>query len=192
MVGCWINSTFAKICAEFASNLDKIRESARTALSSLCAKFPESAADQAAGTWGRHMRFLLKLAFWFGVVLVLLPSGGSDPAPKMPINAGEAMSAAKAAVDDMRTFCERQAQACIVGAQTAVAIGHRAQAGAKMLYEFLNEQMGPSETGSVRPARADAPVPLPPVRPSQHTLKPGDLAPSWRGPQPPPDDDRPA
>ena len=25
-------------------------------------------------------------------------------------------------------------------------------------------------------------VPLPPERPSQHTLKPGDLAPAWRGP----------
>jgi len=27
-------------------------------------------------------------------------------------------------------------------------------------------------------------VPLPPARPSQHTLTPADLAPSWQGPQP--------
>jgi hypothetical protein len=117
---------------------------------------------------------------------------GLTPAPKVDISAGDALSAAKAAMTDAQKFCERQPGACVFGSQAAIALGHRAQAGAKMLYEFLNEQMGPSETGSVRPARADALVPLPPVRPSQHTLKPGDLAPSWRGPQPPPDDDRPA
>jgi hypothetical protein len=142
------------------------------------------------------MRFLLKMAFWLGLVLVLLPSGGSTPAPKMPVNPGEAVSAAKAAVDDMRSFCERQSQACIVGSQAAVAIGHRAQAGAKMLYEFLNDQLGPGDTGSVKVGGADAPgpvpVPLPPVRPSQHTLTPTDLAPSWRGPQPPRAGERPA
>ena len=142
------------------------------------------------------MRFLLKMTFWLGLVLVLLPSGGSQPAPKMPVNATEAMSAAKAAVTDMQAFCERQAQACMIGSQTAVAIGHRAQAGAKMLYEFLNEQLGPNETGSVKAtqkaAHEGAPVPMPASRPSQHTLTPTDLAPTWRGPQPPRANERPA
>jgi hypothetical protein len=138
------------------------------------------------------MRFLLKMAFWLGLVLVLLPSGGSTPTPKMPVNASEAVSAAKAAVDDMRSFCERQSQACIVGSQAAVAIGHRAQAGAKMLYEFLNDQLGPGDTGSVKANGPDVPVPLPPPRPSQHTLTPTDLAPLWRGPQPPRAGERPA
>jgi hypothetical protein len=86
----------------------------------------------------------------------------------------------------MRQFCTRQAQACMVGSQTAVAIGHRAQAGAKMLYEFLNEQLGPNETGSIttNSAGAGTAVPLPLARPSQNTLTPADLAPAWRGPQP--------
>ena len=34
------------------------------------------------------MRFLLRMAFWLGVVLVLLPSGGSQPAPKINVSAG--------------------------------------------------------------------------------------------------------
>jgi hypothetical protein len=134
------------------------------------------------------MRFLLRLGFWLGLVLVLLPSGGSKPAPKVDVSAGEAISAARAAMTDMQDFCARQAQACEVGSQAAIAIGHRAQAGAKMLYEFLNEQLGPNETGSVKAASApDAGkvVPLPPARPSQNTLTPADLAPAWRGPQPP-------
>jgi hypothetical protein len=130
------------------------------------------------------MRFLLKMAFWLGLVLVLLPSGGAGPAPKMPVNTGDAMSAAKAAVDDMRSFCERQAQACTVGSQAAVAIGHRAQAGAKMLYDFLTEQLGPGETGSVKHSGVEAAVSMPPLQQSQHTLTPVDLAAPWRGPQP--------
>jgi hypothetical protein len=120
------------------------------------------------------MRFLLRLAFWLGVVLVLLPSAGSQPAPKAQVGASEAMSAAKAAMSDVRHFCERQAEACVIGSQAAITIGHRAQAGAKMLYEFLNEQLGPQDTGALgRKAPA-----------SQNTLTPADLEPSWRGPQP--------
>lgn len=136
------------------------------------------------------MRFLLRLAFWLGLILVLLPSGGSQPAPKSDVSTSEAISAAKAAVTDARQFCERQPEACTVGTQAAVAIGHRAQAGAKMLYEFLNDQLGPNDTsatGAVKQARASSAgkaVPLPVARPSQNTLTPADLAPAWRGPQP--------
>jgi len=119
------------------------------------------------------MRFLLRVAFWLGVVLVLLPSAGSDPVPKPQVGAVDAMSAAKAAVSDLRGFCERQPDACSVGSQAAAVIGQRAQAGAKMLYEFLNDQFGP---GAVATTGA--------VKPSQHTLTPADLAPAWHGPQP--------
>jgi hypothetical protein len=124
------------------------------------------------------MRFLLRMAFWLAVVLVLLPSGGSEPTPKINMNPLDAVAAARATVTDMQGFCERQPEACTVGSQAAVALGHRAQAGAKMLYEYLSEQLGPAETGS-----ANA-VPLPPARPSQNTLSPSDLAPAWRGPPP--------
>jgi hypothetical protein len=127
------------------------------------------------------MRFLLRMAFWLGVILVLLPSGGSQPVPKSQVSASEAFSAARVAVSDMQHFCERQPVACEVGSQTAITLGQRAQAGAKMLYEFLNERFGSDEAG---PVRATGSVPLPPTRPSQHTLRPDDLAPPWRGPQP--------
>jgi len=128
------------------------------------------------------MWFLLRMAFWLGVILVLLPSGGSQPTPKAQVSATDAVSAAKAAVVDMRQFCERQPDVCVVGSQAAVTIGHRAQAGAKMLYEFLNEQLGPGETGTVTATAATSAA-----KRSQHTLTPTDLAPAWRGPQPRPD-----
>jgi uncharacterized protein DUF5330 len=129
------------------------------------------------------MRFLLRMAFWLTVVLVLLPSGGSQPTPKVNVSAFEAVSAAKATVTDMGSFCERQPEACTVGSQTAVAIGHRAQAGAKLLYEYLNEHFGAHDS----PATAGTtgkPAAAPASRPSQHTLSPADVVPPWRGPQP--------
>ena len=91
------------------------------------------------------MRFLLRVAFWLGVVLILLPSGGSQPLPQSQVSAGEAFSAAKAAMSDMQQFCERQRRVCEVGSQTAVTLGQRAQVGAKMLYEFLHERFGNDE-----------------------------------------------
>ena len=127
------------------------------------------------------MRFLLRMAFWLTVILALLPSGGSQPTPKLTVSAVEAMLAAKATVTDMGSFCERQPDACTVGSQTAVAIGHRAQAGAKMLYEYFNEHIVSHDTGT--PTNAGKPIPLPTARPLQHTLSPADLAPAWRSPQ---------
>jgi uncharacterized protein DUF5330 len=136
------------------------------------------------GFSGRVMRFLLRMAFWLTVILVLLPSSGSQPAPKVDVSATDAMSAAGATVADMKQFCGRQSEACAVGSQVAVALGHRAQAGAKMLYEFLNERLGPNDTGALTKTAGGKAVPLPPTRPSQHTLTPADLVPSWQGPQP--------
>ena len=131
------------------------------------------------------LRFLVRTTFWLVVILALLPSGGSGPAPKVNVSALDAMSAATSTVTDMRGFCERQPDACTIGSQTAVAIGHRAQAGAKMLYEYFNEHRGPNDTGTVTNSATGKAVPLPPARPSQHTLSPADVAAPWRGPQPP-------
>ena len=127
-----------------------------------------------AGNGVGVMWFLLRVAFWLGVVLVVLPSFGAQPLPKSEVGALDTMSAAKVAISDLHQFCERKPDACTIGSQTAVTLGHRAQVGAKMLFEFLNEQFGQqTTTGSVRAAR-----------PSRHNLTPDDLAPAWRGPQP--------
>jgi hypothetical protein len=126
------------------------------------------------------MFFLLRTAFWLSVVLALLPTGASQPKPSEPtISAVEAVSAAGAAMSDMSGFCERQPGACEVGAQAATAFGQRAQAGAKMVYEFLSDKLVPAETGSVPATKAATSAA---TRASQHTLKPADLEPAWRGP----------
>lgn len=133
------------------------------------------AVQSPPGERGRVMMFLLRATFWLGLVLVLLPSGGTKSEPQL--SAAEAVSAASAAVSDMSQFCTRQPAACEVGGHAAVAIGQRAQAGAKMLYDFFSERAGGASdtTGSIETNLAPTP--------SQDTLRPADTAPSWRGPR---------
>jgi hypothetical protein len=139
------------------------------------------------------MRFLIKTAFWLTVVAMLLPAAEKDStAPASQVGALEAVSAAGAAVSDMRQFCVRQPDACTVGSQAAVALGQKAQSGAKMLYDFLNDRAGPNETGSVSTKAPERSVDGGAALPSQHTLTPSDLAPVWRGPEPRRDPRRPA
>jgi len=129
------------------------------------------------------MFFLIRMAFWLSVVLVLLPSGGAKQtaaAPGAEIGAAGAVSAASATVADMRHFCTRQPEACALGSQAAVAFGQRAQAGAKMVYELINERTAPRETGSIAGKGIKPTVALA-GKPSQNTLTPADLAPAWRG-----------
>jgi hypothetical protein len=135
------------------------------------------------------MFFLLRMTFWLGLVLVLLPFGSAQHnSAGGEVSASEAISAASATVGDLRGFCGRQPDACAVGSQVASAIGYRAQAGAKILYEALSEAMAPRETGSVgnnvskntagKPAAEKSAA----EHPSQSTLTPPDIAPAWRGP----------
>src|ERR1700687_2202911 len=100
---------------------------------------------------GREMFFLLRMAFWLGLVLVLLPREKTPESEKLPqLGASEAVSAASAAVSDMSQFCKRQPAACEVGGQAATVIGHRAQAGARKLYQIITDKRAPNHTGSIR------------------------------------------
>jgi len=130
------------------------------------------------------MFFLLRSAFWLTLVLALLPSGGApQSAQAAKVGATDAVVAASAAVSDMSGFCDRQPEACVVGAQTAVAIGQRAQAGAKMVYGFFNDYASQgSETGSVNKPKLASMHGVPASPGSQSTLKPSDVEPSWQGP----------
>ena len=72
------------------------------------------------------MFFLLRMAFWLGVVCLLLPASGTK-SPDGKIDATEAMTVASAAVSDARGFCGRQPDACVTGGKVAVALGQRRQ-----------------------------------------------------------------
>ena len=150
------------------------------------------------------MRFLLRITFWLGLVLVLLPREKTPESDKLPqIGAADAVQAATAAVSDVTQFCKRQPAACEVGGQAATIIGQRAQDGAKKLYQIINDKKeqitndkndggkndgsktdnkkAPDHTGSIALAgEGDAAVSEAP----RDTLSQDDLALEWRGPGP--------
>jgi Family of unknown function (DUF5330) len=132
------------------------------------------------------MFFLLRIAFWLSIVLILLPSGSTQNVQSPSnVDASEAISAASATVADMRGFCTRQPDACSVGSQVAVSLGYRAQAGAKMLYEFLTEKLARHDAGSVTHTGSitkTAQDKSSQDRAAQNTLIPADLTTPWRGP----------
>jgi Family of unknown function (DUF5330) len=130
------------------------------------------------------MFFLLRMAFWLSIVLILLPSGTQrGPATTSQVGAADALSAASATVHDLKGFCTREPDACTVGSQLATTLGYRAQAGAKILYDFLTDAMAPRETGSLADDSDKSPLAnSSPQQASQSTLTPADLSPPWRGP----------
>jgi hypothetical protein len=127
---------------------------------------------------GREMFFLLRMAFWLGLVLVLLPRDKTPESDKQPqLGASEAVSAATAAVSDMSQFCKRQPAACEVGGQAAVVIGHRAQEGARKLYQIITDKRSSDHTGSIGGVEdADA---APAEAAPRDTLTPDDLQAEW-------------
>jgi hypothetical protein len=144
------------------------------------------------------MRFLLRITFWLGLVLVLLPRDKTPESEKLPqIGAADAVQAATAAVSDMTQFCKRQPAACEVGGQAATIIGQRAQDGARKIYQIINDKKehitnekndktdkkAPDHTGSIALAgEGDAASSEAP----RETLTQDDLALEWRGPAPAP------
>jgi hypothetical protein len=151
------------------------------------------------------MFFLLRMAFWLGLVLVLLPREKTPESEKLPqISVGDAVQAATAAVSDMGQFCKRQPQACEVGGQAATVIGVRAEDGARKIYRSITDKKSddkkaddrkvddkksaidkksPDHTGSIGIADNDDPV-LADAAPHD-TLTPDDLALDWRLPPTP-------
>lgn len=123
------------------------------------------------------MFFLLRMAFWLGIVCVLLPSVASKSnAPDAQIDPVQAVTLASAAVSDARGFCERQAEACVVGGKVAVAIGHKAEAGARTIYEFISAKLAePAASPDKTAAKAN---------PERGTLTASDMAPAWLAPVP--------
>lgn len=127
------------------------------------------------------MFFLLRMAFWLGLVLVLLPRDKTPESENQPqIGASEAVTAASAAVSDMSQFCKRQPAACEVGGQAATVIGQRAQAGARKLYQIITDKRPSDHTGSIGGIDDvnEAMIGMAP----RNTLSPEDMQVEWRLP----------
>ena len=124
---------------------------------------------------GTTMGFLLRTAFWLTIVILLLPSLPSHRSGSASqVNAREGVSATTAAISDIRQFCVRQPETCTMGSQALTSFARQAEAGAKMLHEFLTQHLGNPAGGAEKPGRTMA-------KPTQPTLSPADIAAPARG-----------
>jgi hypothetical protein len=124
------------------------------------------------------MWFMLRMAFWLSIVILLLPTPPSQTGePQFDVT--QALAAAMAAVSDMRQFCARQPNACAVGSESIVAFGQKTQSSANVIYDLVNRQ-----------ANGDGAPPGPRTpeerahKPSQDTLTLLDRAEPWVSPKP--------
>lgn len=102
------------------------------------------------------MSFLIRMAFWFSLVLLVLPldpaTGDGQVESVSPV---QAFFAARAAVDDVAGICERQPGVCETGKAAMHTISVRAREGARIAIEMLDDdkaappQVDVEATGSV-------------------------------------------
>ena len=91
------------------------------------------------------MGFLIRTAFWFSLVLLLLPLG-TGPNGENSVSPLQAIFAAREAVGDLAGICERKPDVCETGKAAMQTIGVRARESARIAYQALDQQFGQPET----------------------------------------------
>ena len=113
------------------------------------------------------MKFLFRMAFWLGVVILLLP--GPALRSGVPFHSKNALQPAVAKPAGAATprSCPRQLDACAENLQAFVNFG-------RDVYRFVADRSGATATRSANSTAS----------PSRDTLTPTDLATPWRGSPP--------
>jgi hypothetical protein len=121
--------------------------------------------------------FLIRLAFWVGLVVLLLPTDERQQAKLY----GTAVST----LERVTTFCDRNGQLCAASADFWAKFVRKAEFGARILVDLVSSSGRKDEvTPAVDVAPADArrrPEPSRFQPAGQSTLTPSDLSPAWRG-----------
>lgn len=123
--------------------------------------------------------FILRIALVLFVIALFLPS---TPEEKQRASRG-----VSEAVEQVQTFCVRNAALCEnVGSLTA-AIMDRMRYGAELFYEAATGRSEPRDAETDSSSRTERGSPRDrhsrgDLERSSHTLRPDDLEPEWRGP----------
>lgn len=115
------------------------------------------------------MGFLIRMAFWFSLVLLFLPiwpQGGTDDT--QPVGAISALSAAQQAVGDLAGICERKPEVCETGKKAIHTITVRARESARIAAEMLDDgEATPSPVVQPDQAPAESVPPTAPIPPTR-------------------------
>jgi len=90
------------------------------------------------------MWFLIKGAFWFSLVLVMLPIFDQDASNRLSQEKGveltDALGAAAGVISYATDLCAQKPDVCVKGAETFTTLGTRAREGARVAYTYLDTQ----------------------------------------------------
>jgi hypothetical protein len=85
------------------------------------------------------MGFLVRMAFWFSLVLLVLPLDAGGTATFL---------AAREAVGDVTGICERKPDVCETGKSAMHTVGVRAREAARIAFEMLDDNFGEPDTAT--------------------------------------------
>lgn len=106
------------------------------------------------------MWFLIKTAFWFSLVLVLLPIFSSQSATRTQMNpqvqVSDAVTAATGAFQYVTSLCSQKPEICVKGGETFTALGYRAREGALVAYEMIDHQLSGKSADKTADASGNA------------------------------------
>jgi hypothetical protein len=113
------------------------------------------------------MGFLIRVTFWFSLVLLALPLNvGTDEAGRPSVSPLQALFAAREAVGDIAGICERKPDVCETGKSAMHTITARAKETAKIAAAMLDDKTAAPDTSTttgsvpeevVLPAKVDLP-----------------------------------
>jgi len=90
------------------------------------------------------MWFLIKTAFWFSMVLVMLPIFDQGATDRLKTENGvqltDAIGAAAGAFSYVSAMCSEKPDVCVKGVETFSTLGSRAREGAHVAYSYLDEK----------------------------------------------------
>ena len=105
------------------------------------------------------MGFLLRMAFWFSLVLLVLPlDAGEAPNGAATVSPIQAFLAAREAIGDVTGICERKPDVCETGKSAMHTVGVRAREAARIAFEMLDKNFGEPDTATMTGA-----IPTPPA-----------------------------
>jgi hypothetical protein len=120
--------------------------------------------------------FLIKWAFWIGLVVLLLPTDERQQA--------RFYETAALTVERVSTFCDRNPKTCAMSSDLWASFVKKAEFGARMAYDLAVSQMRKTQEPVPQTQPANAPRQATPrlqQAPTRGTLTADDLAPAWRG-----------
>lgn len=89
---------------------------------------------------------ILKGCFWFSLVLIALPLFDAESTQRLEagpnFETAGSISAAMSLYSDVTSICQREPDVCAVANQTVGVLGARAKEGARIAYQFLDNQFG--------------------------------------------------